>query len=356
MTDDTSSARKRPWAPAVATGVGSMPGTSAHEAMRIVAGELPDFVHVVELPARGPGADMVGRTGALLAAVDPSFALETTPDGWRLAGSPGRQMRRAQSWLAEDLDALEESTQGYAGPLKVQVCGPWTFAASVELAGGERMLRDEGAVRDLAQALAEAVRMHAHDVRHRVPAATVVVQVDEPALPAVLAGRIGTASGLSTYRAVGELDAQRVLREVLDSLDGDVGVHCCAADAPLDLLRASGAAFVGIDLLVAGRALDEQVGRAVDAGLGVLAGCLPSTGSGRVADSAASAPLRHLLHRLGLEDPSWLSAFAITPACGLAGADPAWARTALAACRAVGRVVRQDEDHAQARDGSGGDR
>ena len=329
-----------PWRPATATGVGSMPGTSAHEAMRIVAGELPDFLHVVELPERGPGADMVGRTGALLAQVDPGFGLETTPGGWRLAGSAGRQTRRAQSWLAEDLDALEESAQDYRGPLKVQVCGPWTFAASVELAGGERILRDTGAVRDVAQALGEAVRMHVEDVQRRVPGAQVVVQVDEPGLPAVLEGRIGTASGLSSYRAVGEQDAQRVLRELLG--DG-AGVHCCASDAPVDLLRSAGAAFVSVDLRVAGQRLDDQLGRALDAGIGLLAGCIPSTQSARLTDTLASAPLRELLHRLGLEDPRWLAAIAVTPCCGLAAASPAWARAALGACRAVGRVVRQDE-------------
>jgi len=87
-----------------------MPGSSAHEAMRIVAGELPDFVHVVELPARGPGSDLVGRTAGILASVDSGFGLETTPLGWRISRSIGRDMRRAQSWLNEDLDALEDGT------------------------------------------------------------------------------------------------------------------------------------------------------------------------------------------------------------------------------------------------------
>ena len=36
--------------------------------------------------------------------------------------------------LAHDLDALEEAADGYRGPLKIQVCGPWTLAATIELA------------------------------------------------------------------------------------------------------------------------------------------------------------------------------------------------------------------------------
>ena len=43
-----------------------MPGTDPAEAMRIIAGELPDFPHLPELPDRGPGADLTGRTAGLL--------------------------------------------------------------------------------------------------------------------------------------------------------------------------------------------------------------------------------------------------------------------------------------------------
>ena len=31
------------------------------------------------------------------------------------------------------VDVLEEVADGYQGPLKVQVCGPWTLLASLEL-------------------------------------------------------------------------------------------------------------------------------------------------------------------------------------------------------------------------------
>src|SRR6266567_4892927 len=68
-----------PWQPASATGVGSMPGVDPAEALRIVLGELPDLPHLPELPARGAGADLTGRTAALL--VD--MPVEITPTGWR---------------------------------------------------------------------------------------------------------------------------------------------------------------------------------------------------------------------------------------------------------------------------------
>ena len=336
-----------PWGPAEATSIGSLPGTSATEAARIVCGELPGFVHVPELPARGPGADMIGRTGGLIARVSAGLSLETTPDGWRFTSAIGREMRQAASFLGEDLDALEEAAFGYAGPVKCQVVGPWTMSAAVELTSGERALRDPAACWDIAQALGEAVREHVAELRRRFPdAGGVVVQLDEPGLPAVLAGHVGTASGLSSYKAVDPQIAEKVLGHVLSAATGAdalAGVHCCAADAPVDLVRASGAGFVSVDILNADDALDQSLGRAWEAGTGLLVGTVPSIGSGALGDTRASAPLRDLLHRLGLDDDRWLDQVAVTPTCGLAGASPDWTRTALAACRAVGRVLRHDE-------------
>jgi methionine synthase II (cobalamin-independent) len=342
-----------PWRPAAATSIGSFPGTAALETARVVAGELPDFIHVAELPARGPGADMIGRTGGLLSQVSTALGLETTPDGWRFAGSIGRDMRRAVSFLGEDLDALEQSVVGYGGPVKCQVVGPWTLAAAIELPGGERALRDSTAVWDIAQALSEAIRGHVADLSRRLPGVcAVVVQLDEPSLPAVLAGRIGTASGLSSYRAVDVQDAERVLGHVLEAataMGAFPGVHCCAPDIPIDLIRTSGAAFVSMDITGIERSSrhDEGLGQAWDEGLGILAGAIPALGDATdtrdLGEARASAPLRAILHRLGLEDDEWLAQVAVTPTCGLAGASPQWAREALAACRTAGRISRDDE-------------
>lgn len=339
-----------PWVAAAATGVGSMPGSSAMESARIVAGELPDLLHVVELPARGPGADMVGRTAGMLSLVDSSWGLETTPAGWRVAGSRGSLMRRATSFLGEDLDALEEVGQGYRGPVKSQITGPWTMAASVELTSGERVLRDPGAALDLAEALAEATIQHMADLRRRMPlASALVIQVDEPWLPSVLAGSIDTASGLSRYSPVDPQVAGRLLGMTMRAITGAggvPGVHCCAADAPISLLREAGAAFVSVDITGAlgqDAPMDTDLGVLLESGGGLVAGTLPSQGTGGITDTHASAPLRALLHRLGLEGDRVLSSIAVSPTCGLAGAAPAWARTALAACGAVGRVLRQDD-------------
>src|ERR1035438_2020795 len=89
-----------PWAAGSATGIGSMPGTDPAEAMRVIVDELPEFPYLPELPDRGPGADLIGRTAGLLIDIP----VEVTPRGWRLAERPGRDLARARSMLSSDLE------------------------------------------------------------------------------------------------------------------------------------------------------------------------------------------------------------------------------------------------------------
>ena len=197
---------------ASATGVGSWPGTDPREAIAVILGELPELPYLPELPARGPGADLVGRTAGLL--VD--LPVQTTARGWRLGAKSGRDSGRASSYISADLDALEEAAAGYAGPFKIQACGPWTLAASLELTRSvEPALADPGAVADLTSSLAEGLAAHVAAVRSRLPDATILLQLDEPALPAVLAGSVPTASGLNRIRPVDDSIAADHLRAVL---------------------------------------------------------------------------------------------------------------------------------------------
>ncbi|MEO3844006.1 methionine synthase [Streptomyces sp. B22F1] len=346
----------RPWGAGAATGVGSMPGEDARETARTVTGEVGDFPFLPELPARGPGADMVGRSVGML--VDVYAHLQ--PSGWRIADRPGMDTRRSRSWLGEDLDALEEFTQGYAGPLKVQATGPWTLAAALELKGGEAALRDPGACRDLAASLAEGLRAHLAEVRRRVPGAEVVLQLDEPSVTAVLTGRVATASGYRTYRAVDRAVVEGTLRDVIAAAGatGPAGtpvvVHSCAPDVPFALLHRAGAAAVSYDAALLTERQDETVGEAVEGGLGLFAGVVPATanasagapgGAGPMSDPAGSVGgVRTLWRRLGLSPQALAGNVVITPACGLAGADPEYARRALAHCvRAAGSLARDPE-------------
>src|SRR4051812_20359850 len=192
--------------------------------MRLFVGELPEFAHLPELPARGPGADLIGRSAALL--VD--LAVDLTPAGWRLVPRGGIDQRRAREFLERDLDALYEVAEGYTGPLKVQATGPWTLAAGLERTRGDRAVVDPGARRDLAQSLAEGLSSHAAAVAARVPGAQVVVQLDEPSVPAVLQGGLPTISGFGKLAAVEESVVEEELTALVGRLPGPVVVHCCA--------------------------------------------------------------------------------------------------------------------------------
>ncbi len=324
-----------PWSAGAATGIGSMPGTDIEEALRVVFGELPDFPHLPELPARGAGADMIGRTAALL--VD--LPVEVQPSGWRLTAHPGRDLRRARDLLERDLDALQARTDGYAGPLKVQLAGPWTLAAGVELPSGHRVVSDHGAARDLAGSLVEGLREHLTDLARRVPGAALVVQLDEPALPAVLAGTVRTPSGYGTVAAIESSTAEDALREVLSvAPQGGRVVHCCAAGAPITLLGAAGADAISLDASRLGEADNDAVGEAVEAGGSLWLGVLPGTDAAITLD-AAREPIRRLWKALGFPPERLAQSVVPTPACGLAGASPAYVRRTLAVLRDTGKAL-----------------
>ncbi|MFC9286407.1 methionine synthase [Streptomyces sp. NPDC057052] len=324
-----------------ATGIGSLPGGDAREAARTAAGSFEDFPFLAELPGRGPGADMIGRTAGMLV----ELYARVEPSGWRLGDRPGRDTRRAVSWLREDLDALEEATQGFEGQLKVQAVGPWSLAAALELRGGEAVLSDPGACRDLAASLAEGLRLHLAEVKRRVPGAQVVLQLDEPSLTAVLRGRVRSASGYRTYRAVDRQVVEATLREAVGVHDGGpVVVHSCAPDVPFALLRRAGAAAVSFDFSLLTERDDEAIGEAVEAGTRLFAGVVPGTDTALSDPAGSVMGVRTLWRRLGLRPDLLAEAVTVTPACGLAGASPAYARQALAHCVRAARSLADNPE------------
>ena len=299
-------------------------------------GGAPGVPYLPELPARGVGADMAGRGLALL--VD--LVAEVAPSGWRVADRPGRDHGRALSHLRRDLDDLEELTQGYAGPLKVQAVGPWTLAATVELKHGDKFLADRGACRDLAESLAQGVVEHLAELRRRVPGAKLVLQLDEPALPGVLRGSVPTASGFGQLRAVEEQVARQTLQQVIDVVaksaadEVPVVLHCCAPDVPFDTLRGAGASAIALDWSLLRTRQDETIAELVEAGVGLYAGVVPSL------DPATAVPLKYqdivdsilTLRRVGLSARQLADVVTVTPSCGMAGASPQWAGRAQQLC------------------------
>ncbi|MFC8098186.1 methionine synthase [Streptomyces sp. NPDC057363] len=324
-----------------ATGVGSLPGDDAREAVKTATGTFEDFPFLPELPARGPGADMIGRTAGMLV----ELYARVEPSGWRLGDRPGRDTKRARAWLGEDLDALEEFTQGYEGPLKVQAVGPWTLAAALELRNGEAVLSDAGASRDLAASLAEGLRLHLAEARRRVPGARLVLQLDEPSLTAVLRGQVRSASGYRTHRAVDRQVVEAALRDVAGVHgDGPVVVHSCAPDVPFALLRRAGVAGVSFDFSLLTERDDDVIGEAVEGGTRLFAGVVPGTDAALSDPAGSVMGVRTLWRRLGLHPGLLAEAVTVTPACGLAGASPEYARRALAHCARAARSLADNPE------------
>jgi methionine synthase II (cobalamin-independent) len=322
----------------LATGVGSHPGEDQRafdEAVRLVLGEL-DLPYLPEVPGRGAVANMTGRALAVVA----ELGADLQPAGWRLTDSPGVDQRRARSLLAQDLDGLEEQAQGYAGAFKVQVAGPWTLAATVERPRGDKVLADHGARRDLAQALAEGVRAHVSDVRRRVAGADrLVVQVDEPALSAVLQGAVPTASGFNRHRTVDLPEASQHLQWVLDAVTAEGAepwVHSCAGGTPLDLLRGAGARGLAVDHAQLSARDHDHAAEALEAGDTVVLGVLPSTDPATPpTDTQVTEGVLRWLDMLGLDPEAVGDRLVLSPSCGLAGASPAWTARALKLAKAA---------------------
>jgi methionine synthase II (cobalamin-independent) len=325
----------------LATGVGSFPGTDQHdfdEALRIVLGEV-DLPFLPEVPGRGVAAEMIGRTLGLVTELD----ADLQPAGWRLtatSGAPALDQRRALSLLGQDLDTFEEQAADHAGPVKVQVAGPWTLAATVERPRGDKVLADHGARRDLAQALAAGVADHVADVRRRLSRASrVVVQVDEPALPAVLAGAVPTASGFGRHRTVHPPEASDALGWVLGAVreaGAEPWVHCCAADAPLALLRGAGAVGLAVDLPRVGADGHDALAAALEAGDAVALGVVPSTDpDGPPTEKDVVGAVHRWLDLVGLDPGKVAHQLVLSPGCGQAGASAAWVRQSLALLRSA---------------------
>lgn len=311
-----------------ATGVGSLPGEDFAESARMVLGELADFPFLPELPERGVIAGMTGRTLAMIE----ELGFDLQPAGWRLTDAPGIDHRRAKSLLAQDLDVFEELTQGFQGALKIQVAGPWTVAATTERPRGDRLLADVGARREVAEALALGLASHIADLHRRLPGVELHVQVDEPALPAVMAGSIPTASGFNRHRSVDAPRAAELLEplfEVIASAGAGSIAHCCASESPFELLRRAGADAVSLDVTHLPAAAYDALGSMLDDGSPVYLGVIETSPVEAINDSRVIERVHRLLDMLGFAVDDIADQMVLTPVCGLAKASPAEVRSVM---------------------------
>src|SRR6202050_3634260 len=202
---------------------------------------------------------------------------------------------------------------------------------------------EPGAVAALIASLAEGVARHVAEVRGRLPGATLLLQLDEPALPAVLAGSVPTASGLNRVGAVDRSLTTEGLRSVLAATTAFGLVHCCASGIPFGLLREAGAQAVAFDMGLLRREDEDNLAELVEADLGIFAGVIQSP----LRDAPLTQPsprdpgadVLGLWHRRGIPLRGLDRQVGLPPACGLAGASPAAARATLARCREAARLL-----------------
>ncbi|HYP44487.1 MAG TPA: hypothetical protein VEQ66_04755 [Propionibacteriaceae bacterium] len=325
--------------PVPSTGIGSWPGTDVVDALQIAFAECPELPYLPELPARGNYAGLIGRSTAFLSGL----AVDLQPAGWRLTDGSGREHRLAMGTLRSDLDVVEEVAQGYAGSFKIAVAGPWTLAASMERPRGDRVLADSGARRDLGQSLIEGIGQTVAELHRRLPDLDLVVQLDEPLLPAVLAGTVATASGFSKHRSVdeteiGDLYAQLIAALASEDTAAGLVVHSCHRNVPISLLHGAGVRGLSLDLDQLTTADWDALGAAMEQGLALSAGALP-TGYGLRPEQVAERVLRPV-RALDL-GPALSAQLVITPACGLASVDTPVAVRALRTVRQAAEIITE---------------
>ncbi|MDO4783909.1 MAG: methionine synthase [Propionibacteriaceae bacterium] len=301
-----------------ASAAGSLPGTDFRGALRFVLEEF-SLAPWPELPARGAGSGMIGRAAALLS----DLPVELTSAGWRLSSHADAGHRRARAAWRSDLDDAEELAQDFTGVLKIGVCGPLTLAACLQRPRAEAAIADAGARRDIAQALAEGLRTLRAELARRLPGAGLMIQIDEPMLPAILGGQVPSASGVHRLPAVDAAEAAALL----SGLDSGMALHCCAPGTVWEVASAAGFGAVHLDLSAPSSETLDALGSWLDAGNTVLAGLLDTA-----AIDAVPAPDALLRGVLGLTerlraDPGEVDArVVLAPVCGFAG----WSRDGAA--------------------------
>lgn len=189
-------------------GLGPLPGTSVAEAADIIVSET-SLPHLPLLPDRGLGFDEVAATAAMI----PHMSITRGVRGWVLSDRPSRS-------VSADLDVCE-ALWGELPAVKMQALGPYSLAASVELAGGHRAITDRGALRDLTEALIDGLSSFSAGLARRFHG-DVVIQLDEPLLPAIVSGSLRGTSDLDSVRAIHPEDLCNGLASVVSGLGREV--------------------------------------------------------------------------------------------------------------------------------------
>lgn len=312
--------------PGIATSVGSLPHTDASAAAAFVLRLHPELPAVPQLPNRSRAEGMVAQ------AVDGIPGVMLDADGAvRIsklrAGGEVDVSFDGEAWGG--LRAFLRAASSRRRPIKVQLTGPVTLATALVRAGADP---------DIALAVAaHATRARTKGllalVEERVPAAPVVLFLDEPSLTRWLDGDLPFSGD----------DAVDALSSVLAATGPDVttGIHCCG-DTDWGLVMSAGTDIVSAPV-GAGLTREPMALAAFLEGGGRIAwGAVPT-------DGPMGAEPDRLWRRLADEwcllaqggcDPVLLRAQSmVTPECGLVGHTASTAELALVLSSKIGEKV-----------------
>ena len=314
-------------------GLGELPGTSISNAADVVAGETGDLRQLPILPARG--IDPIGLTAGML----PGMHVDVGPRSWVLTTRPQLRTRRVWDRLEADLDQCEQVWGTRVDAVKVQVAGPWSLAASLELSNGHRAITDRGALRDITEALIAGTRDYVADVARRFDT-QVYVQLDEPLLARLHAGKIPGTSDFDTLAAIGSADLGERLALVVEGTGAEF-LNQTGYPPLWQVAQVSGMPTVQVSLdLVVGTAQLDGIGQAAASGVRIGLGV---TGPGEERHPRDIAvQIAGFWDELGLDRTLLSTSVDVHPRSGLGNCSLGEAAAALKAAGVVAGMLERD--------------
>lgn len=314
-------------------GLGELPGASIIAAADIVAGETGDLRQLPILPARG--VDVVGLTTGIL----PGINVDAGPRSWVLSTRPQLRTRRMWDRVEADLDQCEQAWGTRIDAVKIQVAGPWTLSASIELSNGHRALTDAGALRDLTESLISGIRDYSADVRARFDT-EVYVQLDEPLLAQVRDGSLPGTSQFDEIPSINDADLGERLAGVIER--AEVRYLNQTGYPPLwKVAQVAGVETCQVTLdTVRGSEQYDGMGHALAAGMRVGLG-MTRAGDDRDPRHLA-VNVAHMWDELGLDRTLLTHAVDVHPRGGLADCTLLDAAAALRTARTVADMLDRD--------------
>jgi methionine synthase II (cobalamin-independent) len=144
---------------------------------------------------------------------------------------------------------------------------------------------------------------------------------------------------------VDESVATGLLDDCVATVGADVVLHSCAAELPWKMLQRSTIHAVSVDVQTLTPSDLDGIGEFVDSGRTVLLGVVGAT-TPEHPPSAEELAKRvvSITDRLGFSRSVLRERIGVTPACGLAGATPEWARKAVELTQKTADAIAEDPD------------